>query len=148
MLKVSSRSKKYQSGFTLIEMMIVIAIVGILSAIAVANYQTQVRKTHIISIYQTLNDFRMPYEILVNDGEAVRSFDPDGLNMPSQTQYCQFSVIAPNVDLTTPNAIKCQIQNISYLDNQTLALDRAANGSWSCRASESIPIAYLPVACR
>ena len=148
MLLISNHSRSSQSGFTLIEIMIVIAIVAVLTAIATASYQTYIRKTQITMIYQEINNFRMPYQILVNEGAGVRSFDPDGLNMSSQTQYCQFSVIAPNVDLTTPNAIKCQIQNISYLDNQTLALDRATNGSWSCRASEGIPVAYLPVACR
>ena len=141
-------SRKTQSGFTLIEMMIVVAIIGVISAIAVASYQTQVRKTQIIMIYHTLNDTRIPYEILVNDGEGVRGFSPDGLNMPEQTKYCQLSVTAPVADTVTLNALSCQIQNLSYLSNQTLSLDRDAAGSWSCRASAGIQNAYLPVECQ
>ncbi len=137
-----------QSGFTLIEIMIVTTIIGILAAIATVSYLVQVRKTHIITLYQEMNHFRMPYQILINEGDGVTGFTPTGLNMPTQTRYCQFSVTAPNIDAATLNAVVCQIQNLSYLSNQTLSLDLAADGSWSCRASTGINRAYLPEACR
>lgn len=35
-----------QAGFTLVELMIVLAIVAILAAIAIPSYQSQIRKTH------------------------------------------------------------------------------------------------------
>lgn len=137
-----------QSGFTLIDMMIVVAIIGILAAIATVSYQNQVRKSHIMTIYQEINHFRMPYQILIDEGAGVTEFSPNGLNMPAQTKYCQFTVTVPNANAATPNAVQCQIQNLSYLSNQTLSLDRAADGSWSCRASVGIATAYLPQACR
>ncbi len=148
MATILNYSRKSQSGFTLIEMMIVVAIIGVISTIAIASYQTQVRKTQIIMIYHTLNDTRMPYEILVNDGEGVRSFSPEGLNMPEQIKYCQLSVTAPVADRVTLNALSCQIQNLSFLSNQTLSLDRDTAGNWTCRASAGIQNTYLPDACQ
>lgn len=148
MLLNSNRYIANQSGFTLIELMIVIAIIGIMTAIATVSYQIQVRKTHLLMIYQEINHFRLPYQTLMNEGAGVTGFSPNGLNMPAQTKYCQFSVTAPNATGVTPNAVRCQIQNLNYLQNQYLSLDRSADGSWHCKASTGISVSYLPQACQ
>lgn len=148
MLSTLKCSHKSQSGFTLIEIMVVVTIIAILAAISMASYQTHVRKTQVMTIYQEINSFRTPYQMLMNEGSGVTDFSPAGLNLEGSSKYCQFNVIPPNIDTATPNAVTCQIQNLSYLSNQTLSLDRAADGSWSCRASVGIATAYLPQACR
>jgi len=139
---------KAQSGFTLIELMISIAIVGILAAIAVFSYQLHIRKTDMVIIYQELNHFRLPYEILLAEEESFTDFTVNGLNMPTSSELCQFDVIAPNVDGIAQNAISCRIKNLNYLSNQTLSLNRDENGNWSCQSSLGIYKAYLPVDCR
>lgn len=137
-----------QSGFTLIELMIVVAIIGILASIGMVSYQYQIRQTQITTIYQEINLFRLPYQTLLNEGAGVTSFSPDGLNMPSKSEYCEFSTTAPNVNNTTLNAVTCKIQGLSYLQDQSLSLNRAADGSWQCRPSTGIPKTYLPNACQ
>lgn len=137
-----------QSGFTLIEIMIVITLIGILAAIAGVSYQTQVRQSHLITIYQETNYFRLPYQILTSEGGEVTDFSLTGLNMPDQTEYCQFSVTAPNSNSTTLNAVTCTIQKLKYVEGETISLDRATDGTWQCRASSEIPTAYLPKECQ
>lgn len=136
-----------QSGFTLIEILIVVAIIGVLLVVAVGSYQIQIRKTHFTTIYQEMSHFRMPYQILVDEGAGVTEFSPSGLNMPAQTEYCQFSVTAPNLNSTTLNAIACTIQKLNYVKGETISLERSIDGTWQCRASSGIPKLYLPLAC-
>ncbi|MGP5224951.1 pilin [Psychrobacter aquimaris] len=137
-----------QSGYTLIELMIAVAIIGILAATATVSYQVQLRKTQVMTVYQEINQFRLPYQILMDDGAGVTDFSPSGLNMPVQTKYCQFSVTAPLAGSTTANAIICRIHNLPYLQAQTLSLDYLADGTWQCQASAGIKDAYLPQACQ
>ena len=137
-----------QLGFTLIELMITIAVIGILSAIGVASYQMQVRQAQLTNLYQELNQFRLPYQILINEGAGVSGFSPSGLNILEQTKYCKFEVTKPNVNGMTIDAVRCNIQNLSYMQGQALSLDRTVDGSWQCRPSVGIPKAYLPQACQ
>ncbi|WP_201603914.1 pilin [Psychrobacter immobilis] len=148
MSMIQHRHLSLQSGFTLVEMMIVVAIIGILAAIAGVSYQTQIRQTQIMTIYQTINQFRLPYQTLVNEGAGVTAFSPSGLNMPDQTKYCQFTVSSPAVSGTTTNAVTCTIQNLAYLQGETIGLDRATDGSWQCRASVGISRNYLTKDCQ
>lgn len=145
---VSTSTPSSQSGFTLIELMIVIAIVGILTAIAVVSYQIHIRRTDVAIIYQELNHFRLPYEVLVDEGEDMVDFTVSGLNMPANSKHCQYDVIAPKQIGLTENAISCAINNVSYLRNEIISLDRVVDGIWSCRASSGISRAYLPLECR
>ena len=144
-----------QSGFTLIEVMIVMTIIGILAIIGVVSYQTKVRKTNLMTIYQEINKFRLPYQTLrlsyqtlIGGGTGVTNFSPSGLNMSESSKYCIFSVIAPMTDRNTVNAVVCDIQNLSYLDDQSLSLTFNVNTNWDCIASSGINKAYLPKACR
>lgn len=142
------RKLSAQSGYTLLELMIVVAVIGILAAIGVVSYQMQVGQTQIMTIYQEINQYQMPYQILMDDGAGVTDFSPRGLNMPNESKYCQFSVTAPNISGSTPDAVTCTIQNLPYLQGESMSLDYSSNGKWQCHASSGIKEAYLPQVCR
>lgn len=65
-----NRSGKWQSGFTLIEVMVVVAIVGILAAIAYPSYQEIVRQTRRADAYSALMEIMARQERFFTDNNS------------------------------------------------------------------------------
>jgi type IV pilus assembly protein PilE len=63
------------AGFTLIEVMVVVAIVGILAAIAYPSYQTFIQRGKIIDATNKLSDFRVKMEQWFQDNRTYLGAD-------------------------------------------------------------------------
>ena len=64
-----------QAGFTLIELMIVIAIIGILAAIAIPSYQNYTRRARFAEVIAATAPFKMAVSMALQQG-----LDMEGLN--------------------------------------------------------------------
>lgn len=83
---------KQSSGFTLIELMITIAIIAILAAVALPAYNDYVQRAKLTEAFNGLNDFRVRMEQFYQDNRRYDGPTPPGLDgcgvaTPTGTKY-------------------------------------------------------------
>ncbi|MDX7813943.1 prepilin-type N-terminal cleavage/methylation domain-containing protein [Aeromonas caviae] len=74
---------KKQSGFTLIELMIVVAIVAILAAIALPAYQTYTKKAKFSEVIAATGPVKTAVELCVQSGTAITSCAAGSNSIPA-----------------------------------------------------------------
>jgi type IV pilus assembly protein PilA len=62
---------KAQQGFTLIELMIVIAIIGILASVALPAYQTYTKKAKFSEIVLATSPVKIAFEVCIQNGNSL-----------------------------------------------------------------------------
>ena len=99
-------------GFTLIELMIAVAVIAILSAIAIPQYSEYVMRSRITQATMTLSDQRLKMERFFQDN---RSFQPVGL-----PAACTANTVAPPPAATSHFNFVCNVTSpTTYLVTAT-----------------------------
>lgn len=138
---------KVEKGFTLIELMIVIAIIGILAALALPAYQDYTVRSRVTEalVFSSILKQTISENYFSRGGYLNGSLDCQGI---SNISYSSNNISTISCDNTNSSI---QIQTTAKAGNVTIVLLPSAsqkNITWSCSTTQTSKFRYLPPECR
>ena len=144
-------NQKIQQGFTLIELMIVVAIIGILAAVAVPAYQDYTVRAKVAEVILAADSARINIDEFYQTNGALPTTAQAAINS-TVSQYV--SGVTYSVSGTTPSITVTSSLSTLGTNNVLVFTGSIPTGAtsikWECGATSATTIAdkYLPANCR
>jgi type IV pilus assembly protein PilA len=144
--------KKVQQGFTLIELMIVVAIIGILAAIAIPQYQDYVARSQVNRVFGELSALKTAVEENLMRG-AYPSDASDELGYTTSNLLSAEPTVSFDAADNGLGSISATLGTdaSSAVADAVITLNRTVTGDWSCTIdgsnAASWEASYVPAGC-
>lgn len=144
--------KNVQKGFTLIELMIVVAIIGILAAIALPAYQDYTKRSHVSEGLSLAGAAKL----------AVTEYYADKGDWPADNEAAGLAKVATDINgnavdsVAVANGVITITYNEKVTDGATIVMTPAINSdvakagsiTWDCNTNSTVDKKYRPATCR
>lgn len=135
---------KKQQGFTLIELMIVVAIIGVLSAVAIPAYKNYVTKSEVASAMATMKALITPLELEIQEKGTSGTYTL--ANIGTLDKANPLGIIQTPSVTSAASSIQFIFGVDSSVDKKELNFvkNTASNGVWLCNQNTGVTIKGCP----
>jgi type IV pilus assembly protein PilA len=139
--------KQLEKGFTLIELMIVVAIIGILAAVAIPAYQDYIARSQMSEAITLMGGAKTPLSEYIADQGAIPAAITDVVGT-TRGKYVASLGLGGDATSVYLTATMDTAGVNSAIQGRTVRISSGDNGkTWSCSPG-NVSAKFLPAACR
>ncbi len=140
--------KRIQQGFTLIELMIVVAIIGILAAIAIPAYSDYTAKSQASEAYTLLDGLKTPIADQMSQDSTASGCTPPTSAITSGKYVNDITPTFASPMCTLVATFKAAGVNTQLVSKTVFLTFNSSNGAFDCSTGGTLPATIKPKACQ